>query len=262
MTNMPKPTMWPVVPICEAQRQDIAPEHLFEGGLYRYCDTYKGGGGYDQFPKIFAKRNGWNEFGLNDQFVVQLKGCPFKCPYCYVTPSGVNGEHILVSTDNMVKAYRNSGCSVFHLMGGAPAIYMNQWPELIDTLARSGAFIFHSDFVLYEGESIYDEGVLHELSERKHDCLYAVSIKGGSWAEYLNNTGVNVRMFKIWRNLELLIKHEIPFYMTFTGMSKESTEKFCMRVVDMFGPKCLEDAFNIGLVHYKALDYKKEEASQ
>lgn len=41
---------WPVVPLSEGQLKDVNPADILEEGLYRKCDTYRGGGGYDQFP--------------------------------------------------------------------------------------------------------------------------------------------------------------------------------------------------------------------
>ena len=82
---------WPVVPLCEKQLRDIRQKDILEDGLYRLCDIYRGGGGYDQFINIYNKRFGTS---LTDgrQFVVQLYGCPLRCPYCYVTEDGVKSK--------------------------------------------------------------------------------------------------------------------------------------------------------------------------
>lgn len=61
-----------VMRLCPAQLLDINHADILEGGLYRKCNTYKGGGGYDQFPAIYQRRFGPTP-GLNNQFVVQLK---------------------------------------------------------------------------------------------------------------------------------------------------------------------------------------------
>ena len=47
--------MWKVVPICDYQKLDVRPEDLLDSGDFRKCETYRGGGGYDQFPKICKK---------------------------------------------------------------------------------------------------------------------------------------------------------------------------------------------------------------
>lgn len=242
---------WNVVPMCEAQLQDIDPKDVLEGGLYRKCNTYKGGGGYDQFPVIYNKRFGKHD-GLNNQFVVQLQGCPLRCPYCYVTSEGIDGPSVGVYTDELVHAYRRSGCSVFHLMGGAPALYLEQWPELIEAL--DGA-VFHSDLLLLEGE--YSYVTLQKIAALRNS-LYAVSIKGSTLEEYKRLTGTSVDMQLLWRNLDRIVHAGLPMYMTYTGMTTASIDRFTRELRHRhFSSDILEDAFAITLMHYKALDFRR-----
>lgn len=238
-------TMWPVVPLCDAQLQDVNPNDILESGLFRKCNTYRGGGGYDKFPEIYNRRMGQNRSDLNNQFVVQLQGCPLKCPYCYVTQDGINGPATKVTTESMVRSYRDSGCSVFHLMGGAPALYLNQWPELLEQL---GDEVFHSDLLCVEGE--YDRGALRELAQHKNS-LYAVSIKGSRPEEFKKNTGMEFPAQLFERNLRALHEEGVPYYFTFTGMSQESVSFFEWS----YPGYDYRDSFAIQLVHYKALDY-------
>lgn len=242
--------MWNVMKLCDAQLRDINPADVLNNGLYRKCNTYKGGGGYDQFPAIYAKRNNIAETGLNNQFVVQLRGCPLRCPYCYVTQEGVStGECVDVSTDDLIKDYNDSNCHVFHLMGGAPALYMENWAELIHGLNDS---IFHSDFLLLEKS--YDISVLKEIAGYKN-ALYAVSIKGSTPEEFKKNTGVDLNERLLFSNLEKLYSYKIPFYITFTGMSDESIQTFKNKALTLLGNNDIfRDSFKIDLVHYKALD--------
>lgn len=241
--------LWQVVPICEAQLQDVNPSDILNGGLYRKCNTYKGGGGYDQFPAIYNRRNGINRIDLNNQFVVQLKGCPLRCHYCYVTPEGVNSVPVKVSTFDMVAAYHNSGCSVFHLMGGAPALYIERWHEIIEMIAGYESEIFHSDLLCIEKQ--YDRGVLQELASHRHS-LYAISVKGSTPEEFRKNTGTtfNERLFE--KNLEALFDIGVPCYFTFTGMSLESVQYF----KDTHSDYSFDDSFTIDLIRYNALDHK------
>ena len=116
---------WPVVPLCKNQLKDVRPEDVLNNGLYRKCDIYRGGGGYDQFNKIWEKRKGYRI--SPKQFVVQLAGCPLHCPYCYVTPDGINGKVVFKTTDEILTDYKDSNLQVFHLMGGAPALYLSHW---------------------------------------------------------------------------------------------------------------------------------------
>lgn len=213
-----------VMKLCSAQLLDIHSDDVLEGGLYRKCNTYRGGGGYDQFPAIYQRRFGATP-SLNDQFVVQLKGCPLRCPYCYVTEEGVSrGESVKVSSAELVAAFTRSGCSVFHLMGGAPALHLRKWPDL---LANLNGEVFHSDFLLVEEE--YDTGLLREIAQYKNS-LYAISIKGSSKTEFKSNTGVELDESLLQRNMETLVKSGINTYFTFTGMPQVSIETFKKKI--------------------------------
>jgi len=219
---------WPVVPLCSKQLLDVNSRDILEGGLYRKCNVYKGGGGYDQFPAIYKKRFGRAEDPV--QFVVQLKGCPLKCPYCYVTRQGVWGDAIEVSTLSMLQAYDRTGLDIFHLMGGAPAIYLHRWKEL-----ASKVKVFHSDLLLVE--SLYRSKDLKDLPG-----LHAVSFKE-------RHIYPSAWIPNIWRNLEKLIENRVNFYITFTG-----SDEFSSEIIERFGPEVLEDSFIIPVKQYKALD--------
>ena len=242
---------WEVMPLCAAQLLDVNPQDILNNGLYRRCNTYKGGGGYDQFPGIYQKRNGYME-GLNNQFVVQLKGCPLDCPYCYVTRAGIWGNSQRVSTEELLQAFKDSKCIVFHLMGGAPALYVDSWHEILEGL-NSG--VFHSDLLLVEGE--YKSETIHQLSAFKN-TLYAISIKGSTPEEFYTNTRRKLNEGLFWRNLDVVVSQGLPFYFTYTGLSIDSINSFSEKVVDRYqNPSLLDDQFSIELKHYKALDSKE-----
>jgi hypothetical protein len=209
---------WPVVPICEKQKRDVAPEDLLDGGLFRQCDINKGGGGYDEFNRTYKKRFGED---INPkQFVVQLFGCPLRCDYCYVTREGVWGTPTMLDTDVLRNCYIKSGLDVLHLMGGAPALYLHNWKKLAD---HPDVKVFHSDFLCCE--SVYELGWLEGLPG-----LHAVSVKKET---------VKYRDLFFY-NLWALILSEIQFYITFTGdyYLKEEIRK-------EFGEECLQDSFLI-----------------
>lgn len=247
--------LWKVVPICERQRRDVNESDLIRNGLYRRCDIYKGGGGYDKFEDIYRKRNSIPDGNYSRQFVVQLHGCPLRCPYCYVTEDGIHAGYALVGTEQLVKDFKDTGLRVFHLMGGAPALYIEQWADIIKQLEREACGIpFHSDLLCVEKP--YDDSILEELAAHK-DTLYAVSIKGATQEEFKKNTGVELDTDLFWDNFTKLVKHNIPFYITYTGMDSNSRMLFetevCSRFPDTYN-KILEDSFSINLVHYKALE--------
>lgn len=243
---------WPVVPICDAQLLDVDPKDILLMGLYRKCNTYKSGGGYDQFPEIWKRRFGTAPENIGDQFVVQLKGCTLNCPYCYVTKAGVNGMPVRIPTSDMVRSFELSGCGVFHLMGGAPAIYLEHWPELLKELNGRP---FHSDFILNEKE--YDPAVLRDIASFPNQ-LHAVSIKGEDAQAYLRNTNTAVDPALILKNLTALVDAGIPFYITFTGMSDAAIEDFKKAMeYPFYTADIFQDSFAIQLVDYDALHWEE-----
>lgn len=253
---------WKVVPISKGQLLDVNPSDLIvvdrgaidNDGLYRLCDTYKGGGGYDKFPHIAKSRGLVTDVNsIRVQFVVQIQGCNLDCPYCYVTREGVWGDFIKVSTKELVTDFIRSGVGVFHLMGGAPALQMKYWPELIDNLfGRTENAIFHSDLML--SESNYDYVVLDAISKPR--CLYAINVKGFNAEEWKRNTRKEFDPDMFWNNLWLLsVIKSFPAYMTFTGCDKSLFPSFCLEAqrngVDI--SRFLEDSYFIDILSYKAL---------
>lgn len=254
------PFKWPVAPICDRQLRDINEEDImydFHGNrLYRRCDTYKGGGGYDRFESIWRSRNCNTQCWCRDQFVVQLNGCPLSCPYCYVTPDGTHSKDVAyTNTEDLVGAFIRSRLPVFHLMGGAPAMYIDHWIDLIKKLDNRG--IFHSDLLLIEHE--YSEKTMNTLSWSQYsdNALYAVSIKGKDAEQFYRNTGTKLDSKLLYFNLMTLARYEIPFYITFTGMSDADIEEWTDRLSLYFGPNDIEwimrDSFAIQIRDYEAL---------
>ena len=248
-------TTWKIVPMCDAQKLDIHSEDLLNGGHFRKCETYRGGGGYDQFPSICERRL---KRRLHTQFVVQLYGCNLDCFFCYVTRQGVWNPWVPYTTEGLVKAFQVSGQEVFHLMGGAPAIYLNQWPELVRALPEGA--VFHSDFLLTEND--YDVGVLEDLSELRDRCLFAVDIKGipdhdNLWKskDYERNTRTPFKGRLFWKNLGMLFAFQVPFYLTFTNPDPTLIDWFRLELERTFGAALLVDSFVISLIEYDALPY-------
>lgn len=216
--------LWPIVPLCKNQLKDIHSEDILENGLYRFCNIYKGGGGYDKFNSIYFKR--FHKNLNNKQFIVQLYGCPLNCDYCYITKDGIFGNPIFKETKDILNSYYKTNVDVFHLMGGAPALYLKYWKEF-DTRVK----VFHSDFLLIEGK--YKKEYLIGLRG-----LHAVSLKDFKIDESL-----------MLKNLDLLIECGINFYITFTGypLYKEL-------LIKRYGNKILEDSFEIKInKNYKSL---------
>ena len=240
---------WPVCPIQGRQLKDVRKEDVF--GNFRFCNTYRGGGGYDQFPEIAHKRGFTCRGHIGLQFVVQLYGCTLACPYCYVTRDGIYGTSKEYTSEQLLGAYGRAFIArrpgVFHLMGGAPAIYHRRWPELIDMIPED--VIFHTDLMLVEGS--YD---LPKLSHcNAGNALYAVNIKGVNAEDHFRNTGRKLDDKQFWFNFYCVVDSGINFYLTFTNPDPDHLDEFRERVVSRYGDWILNDHFVIDLIDYEAL---------
>lgn len=242
---------WKVVPICGYQKLDVRPEDLLNGGHFRKCETYRGGGGYDQFPAIAMKRLGL-QFEPHKQFIVQLYGCNLDCPYCYVTRSGIWGPYVEYNTTELVAAFVQSGQQVFHMMGGAPALYMEDWTEVIDRIHGWGFPVFHSDFLLTEKD--YDPAVLADIASYD-GSLFAVDIKGVTPADFLKNTRKPLKESMFWANLDKVNQHGLKFYLTFTAPDRNHFFEFCDKLKERYGKQILDDSFVIDLIDYDATPF-------
>ena len=77
---------WKVVPLCEKQLRDVNQKDILNNGLYRKCNIYKGGGGYDKFEDIYKKRNNLNQeerFNKSKQNSNRINFCKREVPYFY-----------------------------------------------------------------------------------------------------------------------------------------------------------------------------------
>lgn len=245
---------WKVVPLCDDQMRDIRKEDVveFDGvPLFRRCHTYRGGGGYDLFPQIAYKRQFVEDPDLAcQQFVVQLYGCNLDCPYCYVTREGVWGAPVSLTTDQLIQAWKKSRLrrdpvpTVFHLMGGAPALHLPHWTKIVHRVAP---MLFHSDLMLTERQ--YTRQQLNQLN--LPNVLLAVNIKGTTEDEWLRNTRKPLNRSLFFHNLEIL-KSTLSWrnwYLTFTGCDHERSHQF---VRDNARG---QDYFNIDLIDYDAMPY-------
>jgi len=236
--------MWKVVPMCEKQLRDINKNDILHNGYFRKCNTYKSGGGYDRFPAIAEERLNMNG---NNQFVVQLYGCTLDCPYCYVTRDGIWGEYKTLTTNELIDYFIESKQDVFHLMGGSPALYIENWHEIINKLPKDK--IFHSDLLLVEKE--YKLEWLNSI--KSNNSLYAVNIKGVTLDDFYNNTNRNFNKKLFYSNFDKVVESGINFYLTFTNPDKSKIIEFAYSLIDKYGKKITEDAFIINLIDYDAL---------
>ena len=246
---------WSVQYLCDKQLRDVDADDVLCDGLYRKCHSYKGGGGFDEFNEIMKRRFPDFDYSAESQFVVQLRGCPLNCPYCYVTKEGIVGHHFKpVDTEKLVDDFNKSGLPVLYLTGGAPAIYMNHWAEVME---RIDGKIFHSDIMLVERE--YKDNFL-KIMKRLGNHIFTVSIKGSTEEEFLANTGVKLDSDLFWRNMDAIVDNDLNFYFSFTNMSVQSVNNFANQVVKRYenkldNPKSLfDDSVCIDLLQYNSLE--------
>ena len=229
--------LWKVVPLSKGQLLDVRPKDILNDGAFRKCDTYRGGGGYDLFPILADKFFG--EPNHNLQFVVQLFGCNLDCPYCYVTRAGVWGKTIKFSSEELVRHFNESPCTVFHLMGGAPALKLSHWEGLLETLtleSKKSRWLFHSDLMLTERH--YSKELLYSINHAR--ALYAVNIKGVTSETFETNTRKKMDEKLFWKNLELVQASYINHYFTFTNLPDEEIKLFWSIFKSKFGWKLME----------------------
>lgn len=253
-----------VCPVQGRQLLDVRKEDIFED--FRICDTYRGGGGYDQLPAIIRKRSiagrditnriieGYPVPNIGKQFVVQLYGCHLRCPYCYVTRDGIFGESVEYTDVEMMNSFllakEKHNVGVFHLMGGAPALYMKHWKSILYRLPSY--IIFTSDLLLTE--NVYDKGELNILNTP--NSIYAVNIKGLTNKNYKENTGREIDWGVFWVNLERVVDSGINFYLTFTNPDLYYMDYFTTKLKRLFGDDIMEDSFVIDLKRYEAIKDK------
>lgn len=250
--------MWKVVPISDNQKLDVRPEDLLNDGLYRKCNTYRGGGGYDQFPVIAARRFGIppSASPFNLQFIVQLFACTLDCPYCYVTRAGVWGKYVEKTDAELIDAFLQSGQRVFHLMGGAPGIYLKQWAQLAFLLGQfDQKAIFHSDLLLNEG--VYSVDALRNLANNSDRHLIAIDVKGTTDEEWLRNTRRPAIWDLFWENFRRVQNSGIKAYVTFTGVDPKTLPAFWERAEKegLNATQWRNDSFVIDLIEYDAVPY-------
>jgi pyruvate-formate lyase-activating enzyme len=242
-----------VCPIQGRQLRDVREEDIFED--FRICNTYRGGGGYDQFPAIAKKRGLLHNFikgDISQQFVVQLRGCHLRCPYCYVTRDGIYGKTVKYEVYELTEAFRRAhkkhDVGTFHMMGGAPMLHHKIWCSIPIILFPS--FLFTSDLLLTEGN--YDRQALNTMN--MSNALYAINIKGVTNLDHRRNTGKNIDWHLFWNNFDKVMKVGLNFYITFTNPDTHGYQRFVDNIEDRYGKKVLKDSFVINLKQYDALE--------
>jgi len=147
----------------------------------------------DTSPIRISKLYGNEYYHWNRQFVVQVAGCPFRCPYCYV--DNLVGD-IEMTPEELVRWYKifkqkvrnetQDSLHVFHLMGGCPGRYSPLWKEIRDQMDKQGCDndIFLSDVILAEESMCRTRPWL----DIPHMSVIQACLKGTTYSEFLSNT--------------------------------------------------------------------------
>jgi pyruvate-formate lyase-activating enzyme len=241
-----------VCPIQGRQLLDVRPEDIFED--FRICNTYRGGGGYDQFPAIAKKRGLIHSISKGDpgkQFVVQLHGCHLRCPYCYVTKDGIYGEYKTYKFGELLEAFWRAhevaDVGTFHMMGGAPMLQHTYWDAI--PMHLYPFFLFTSDLLLTEGK--YNEKSLYTMNMA--NTLFAINIKGVDEEDHFKNTGRKLDWKLFWSNFDKVVDVGLNFYLTYTnpGLGLDNLKE---SIILRYGTDVLMDNFVIELKQYDALE--------
>jgi len=187
-----------------------------------YTDTRRDIG--DKSPYRMAKMFGGTWAAYNNHFVVQVAGCPLDCPYCYVDNLEPDIDVSAVTLVALFKAFRDQAAvdfkvplNVFHLMGGAPAVYCKFWPELREELDHQGC----EDVVLFSN-TILVERHAHQVCPWEYMKLPRLIVegclKGTNPNNFWRNTGkdwfyyavAELALYVLYGNFYLtLINHDV-----------------------------------------------------
>lgn len=156
----------------------------------------------DTTPTRMVKLYGKDEQHWNRHFIVQVAGCPFRCPYCYVDNLNIDTH---MSAEQLVDAYLTfkvlaPDIHVFHLMGGAPGRYCWFWQQIRDEMDSKGLQddVLLSNVILVE-DYIYGSRPWKDIPISGR-FLLNVCLKGTGFLNFKLNTGKNM----FWEALEEL----------------------------------------------------------
>ena len=235
----------PVMPIGPVQMTDIRDEH--KCGCFRICASYKSPAkvrGFDRFPFFAAELFGRDPDYWNYHLIVQLKGCPFRCIYCYVDDAGIRGhDEVNLEIGDLVRGAkqimdRDDRLHVFHLMGGAPALHIQKWAEVARTMSAGGMsdVIFHSDIVLVEPSIIPDFVPSLQKLATYPNHLIAICIKGVTEANFRENVRTDAfSLAECLENLHDIVRTGIKYYITLINPDTSALPSFLNHLTDLLG---------------------------
>ncbi len=191
----------PISKIGDIQMEDICRSSgvALSDGLGRICTVVKPESAFDDrgdtAPQRMASLFGGDWQDYNQQYILQVAGCPLSCRYCYVDNLG---EDVEMDANGVVGDFyshkrqaRKCGIedvNVLHLMGGDPGRYPQFWLELRGEMNRMGLgqTILFSDVVFVEDHCY---GVKPWEHMDLPNFLLTGCLKGTNKQNFLDNSG-------------------------------------------------------------------------
>lgn len=222
----------PIAKIGKIQKIDIEKSSgiVFHDDIARICTVVKDKNAPDdrgdKSPYRMAEIFGGDWQDYNNHFIVQVAGCPLKCPYCYVDNLKAD---LLMTADELVEKFIefkkiveskfNIKLKVFHFMGGAPALYCEFWKELRNSLDNHGFndVLLFSDVILVENY-FYKKKPWEFLN--LHHFILTGCLKGTNEDNFIKNTGG----FNLFRQSLKELQNYLPaknFYLTLIGFEEK-----------------------------------------
>lgn len=228
----------PISKIGELQRKDIEDSSgiVLYDDYARICTVVKPNGGIgDRSPYRMAEMFGGEWQDYNNQYVIQVAGCPLDCPYCYVDNLEEDTYWTAVSVVENFLAFRwqfraeyHESLKVLHFMGGAPGIYCAFWPELraeMDLCGLENVILF-TNVILVEWRL---RGVLPWHFMTLHNFVVEGCLKGTSRKNFIRNTRCD-----LFEDAVSELREYVPyenFYLTLINYDKDGLSRV-YRLID------------------------------
>lgn len=244
----------PISKIGPLQLKDIedSSEIVLYDDFARICTVVKPGRGIgDCSPYRMAEMFGGKWQDYNNQYVIQVAGCPLDCRYCYVDNLREDISWTAISVVENFKAFRwdlaqfHESVNVLHFMGGAPGVYCDFWRELREELDFRGC-----ENVILFSDVIFVENCTHNV--RPWSCMdldkfiVAGCLKGTNRWNFRYNTGTDLFDLAM-TEMRMYLCHD-NFYLTLIGYDTQ----------DLFTIYSLVDSRRVDLLNIVEYEATKE----
>jgi len=214
----------PISKIGELQRKDIEDSSgiVLYDDFARICTVVKPNGGIgDRSPYRMAKMFGGEWQNYNNQYVIQVAGCPLDCSYCYVDNLEEDTRWTAISVVANFLAFRcevHKPLNVLHFMGGAPGVYCDFWRELREELDFRGCsnVILFSNVIFVEA---FTHNVLPWSCMDLPNFIVEGCLKGTNQENFRRNTGTDLFSQAVAEMRRYLVHDN--FYLTLIGYDKK-----------------------------------------